>query len=115
MKGKIFLIFLVFSLLIMSPITIGADGEINNPEDNPNSELKADDNKNQENTETTNANSSSEDLNKVIDGVQKQDINDDENNESNSDKQDINDDENNESNSDKQIWKMVLMNLIQQR
>jgi len=66
MKGKIFLIFLVFSLLIMSPITIGADGEINNPEDNPNSELNEDNNnKNQENTETTNANSSSEDLNKV--------------------------------------------------
>ncbi len=105
MKGKIFLIFLVFSLLIMSPITIGADGEINNSEDNPNSELNEDNNnnnKNQENTETTNANSSSEDLNKVIDEVQKQDINDDENNESNSDKQDINDNENNESNSDKQ-------------
>ncbi|HOR52150.1 MAG TPA: hypothetical protein PLE51_00615, partial [Candidatus Pacearchaeota archaeon] len=68
MKGKIFLIFLVFSLLIMSPITIGADGEINNSEDNPNSELN-EDNNNQENTETTNANSSSEDLNKVIDEV----------------------------------------------
>ncbi|HOF44445.1 MAG TPA: hypothetical protein PKW70_03565, partial [Candidatus Pacearchaeota archaeon] len=97
MKGKIFLIFLVFSLLIMSPITIGADGEINNSEDNLNSELN-EDNNNQENTETTNANSSSEDLNKVIDEVQKQDINDNENNESNSDKQDM-EDGSNESNS----------------